>query len=111
MSRRVVMCLSLLISVSVLVGLGVSLGGSVSAFHGLSWMTSQSEGTPTPAPTPLPIASRVQAFYQGDRTAGWDNSQQYDTWWPSACSPAALTMAMRAWGMPVGIGEVLDRLI
>src|SRR5262249_28083928 len=42
---------------------------------------------------------------------GWDSRQQYDVWWPSACSPAALTMALRGWGASVRIGEVLDRLI
>jgi hypothetical protein len=53
----------------------------------------------------------VQAFYQGDPAAGWDSPEQYQTWWPSACSPAALTMDLRAWGTEVGIGPVLDHLI
>ncbi|HEU5369419.1 MAG TPA: C39 family peptidase, partial [Ktedonobacterales bacterium] len=56
-------------------------------------------------------AGRVQAFYQGDPGAGWDSQAQYDLGWPSACSPAALTMALRGWGAHVRIGQVLDRLI
>lgn len=111
MSKRVVAGLSLLISLVALVCLMMSLGGAASAFGGLSWATFQAPGTATPAPTPRPAASRVQAFYQGDPSAGWDSSQQYKLWWESACSPAALTMALRAWGADVHIGEVLDRLI
>lgn len=111
MSRRVAMCLTLLISFGVLAGLLFSLGGSISAFGGLSWMTAQAAGSPTPAPPPRAAASNVQAFYQGDPNAGWDSSAQFQTWWPSACSPAALTMALRAWGAPVRIGQVLDHLI
>lgn len=67
-----------------------------------------------PAGSPPPVASvaqHVQAFYQGDPSVGWDSRAQYETWWKSACSPAALTMDLRAWGAPVGIGQVLDRLI
>ncbi len=111
MSRRVVMGLSLLMILGVLASLMLTLGGSVSAFDGLSWATSQAPGTATPIPTPRAAAINVQAFYQGDPSAGWDSSQQYTTWWPSACSPAALTMALRAWGAPVHIGQVLDHLI
>ncbi|HEY7347797.1 MAG TPA: C39 family peptidase [Ktedonobacterales bacterium] len=110
MSRKVVMCLSLLISAGVLVSLLLSMGGSA-ALYGVSWATSQAPGMNTPAPTPRPIAGQVQALYQGDPGIGWDTRQQYTLWWPSACSPAALTMALRAWGAPVRIGQVLDRLI
>ncbi len=105
------MGLTLLIAVAVLAGLMVSLGGAADAFGGLSWATSQAQGTPTPTPTPRAAASRVQAFYQGDPNAGYDSLAQYTLWWQSACSPAALTMALRAWGAPVRIGQVLDRLI
>ena len=108
MSRRVVMCLSLLIVLGVLVSLGISLGGSAAAFSGLSWATAQGA---TPSPTPRPAASNVPVILQGDSGAGWDSRQQFDLWWPSACAPAALTMALLAWGAPVRLGQVLDRLI
>jgi hypothetical protein len=111
MSRRVVMGLSLMLSLGVLALLVVGLGGSVDAFGGLTWSSAQAPGSATPVPTPRAAAGNVQAFYQGDPTAGWDSSAQYTLWWPSACSPAALTMALRAWGAPVSIGQVLDRLI
>lgn len=65
----------------------------------------------TPHPVSSLAANQVQAFYQGDPSIGWDSSAQYEIWWPSACSPAALTMVLRAWGVQVGIGPVLDRLI
>jgi hypothetical protein len=111
MSKRAVAGLSLLVSLAALVCLVITLGGSASAFNGLSWATFQAQETATPAPTPRAVASKVEAFYQGDPSAGWDSSAQYQTWWESACSPAALTMALRAWGADVHIGEVLDRLI
>ncbi len=110
MSRRVVMCLSLLILGGVVVSLLMRVGGSGVVF-GLSWATSQALGGATPSPTPRPVASSVQAFYQGDPNAGWNNRAQFETWWESACSPAALTMTLRAWGAQVRIGQVLDRLI
>ncbi|HLV98699.1 MAG TPA: C39 family peptidase [Ktedonobacterales bacterium] len=68
-------------------------------------------GPASPPPVPSHAASQVQAFYQGDPGIGWDSRAQYETWWPSACSPAALSMDLRAWGVPVRIGQVLDRLI
>ena len=66
---------------------------------------------PTHTPVSSSIASRVPALYQGDPSIGWDSSEQYHAWWPSACAPAALTEMLRAWGTNVGIGPVLDRLI
>jgi hypothetical protein len=111
MSRRVVMCLSVLTLLGVLAGLFFSMGGSAAAFGGLNWITAQTPPAVTPTPVHRSAASNVQAFYQGDPNAGWDSSQQYNLWWPSACSPAALTMALRGWGAPVRIGQVLDRLI
>jgi Peptidase_C39 like family len=111
MSRKVIMCLSLLTVAGVLASLLMSLGGPAAAFDGLSWATSSTPGAVTPTAAPSPVAGKVQAFYQGDPSAGWDSQQQFDLWWPSACSPAALTMALRAWGAPVRIGQVLDRLV
>lgn len=119
MSRRIVMCLSLLVPAVIVAGLILSLG-SADAFGGLSWTTTglnwatpqgPATATPSPASPPRSAAGRVQAFYQGDPGAGWDSQAQYDLWWPSACSPAALTMALRGWGAHVRIGQVLDRLI
>lgn len=63
-------------------------------------------GSPTPHPV-RSVAVHVQAFYQGDPGIGWDSRAQYILWWPSACSPAALTMALCAWVTPVSIGQVL----
>jgi hypothetical protein len=111
------MCLSLLISAGVLASLLINLGSSFAASNALSWVTPQAprDGTPSPTPRPSPtphaVAGNVQAFFQGDPGVGWDSRQQFDLWWSSACSPAALTMVLRAWGAPVRIGQVLDRLI
>jgi hypothetical protein len=110
MSRRIVMCLSLLIVAGVFASLLLSLSPA-DAFGGLSWSTAPTALTPSPAPPPRTAAGRVQAFYQGDPGAGWDSRAQYDLWWPSSCAPAALTMALRGWGAHVHIGQVLDRLI
>jgi hypothetical protein len=73
--------------------------------------------TPTPAATsvghPQPVSSvpeRVPALYQGDPSIGWDSPQQYQTWWPSACSAVALTADLRGWGTQVGVGIVLDHI-
>ncbi len=117
MPRRIMISLLLFVLLGVVcVILGGCLSGSPDV-TGLSWTSPQlSPGvTPTPSPTPLPApasaASKVQAFYQGDPNAGWDSRQQFTLWWDSACAPAALTMDLRAWGVQVHIGQVLDRLI
>lgn len=100
--------LSVLLLVSLVVPGLVVLSASAPAL-GLNW--SSLVWQPEPTPIHLSVAERVQAFYQGDPTVGWDTRQQYETWWPSACSPAALTMDLHAWGVRVPIGQVLDRLI
>lgn len=105
------MCLSVFAVFGVIASLLLNMGRSDAALAGLSWVTSQAPGMLTPAPTPRPAAGRVQAFYQGDPGAGWDSQAQFNLWWKSACSPAALTMTLRAWGAAVRIGQVLDRLI
>jgi hypothetical protein len=92
-----------------LAGLG-GLASSPTAL-GVNWASLAWQATPTPSPVPRVATAQVQAFYQGDPNVGWDSQQQYQTWWPSACSPAALTMNLRAWGTQVGIGPVLDHLI
>ncbi len=107
--RRVVLLALLLVSLLVLVGVGLAPAAAL----GVSWSSAAWQPIPTPVPTPLPVALRVIAFYQGDPgpSAGWDSRAQFEQWWPSACSPAALTMTLRAWGTETGIGPVLDRLI
>jgi hypothetical protein len=85
--------------------------GASGAVFGMDWSSRAWQPAPTPTQIPFPVAKRVEAFYQGDASIGWDSRAQYETWWPSACSPAALTMTLRAWGTQVGIGPVLDRLI
>lgn len=114
LKRKILAGTLLLVAVGSLAGLLTSLANPAAGF-GLNWSASLSgdASTPTPAATaaPLAVAAHVQALYQGDPGIGWDTSAQYRLWWPSACSPAALTMALRAWGEAVTIGQVLDRLI
>lgn len=110
MWKKVVFGLLALLSIGGLAGMLTGLA-TPAAGMGLDWTPLLSSETSTPAPAKLTIASKVQAFYQGDASAGWDNQQQYQMWWPSACSPAALTMVLNAWGAQVRIGQVLDRLI
>lgn len=112
MRKKLVFGLLALLSIGTLAGTLTGMAAPAAGM-GLDWTALLSTGTGTPAPTPAPlsVASNVQAFYQGDASIGWDSSQQYQTWWPSACSPAALTMVLKAWGAPVRIGQVLDRLI
>lgn len=111
MSKRVGVWLLLILSLVVIASLFLNVAGSGAAFDGLSWTTSQAPEDVTPSPAPHPAAGNVQAFFQGDPNIGWDSHQQYNLWWDSACAPAALTMALRAWGTSVRIGQVLDRLI
>ncbi len=108
--RRMVPCLLLLLVAGGTTGLLTGLATSDTGIE-LDWSTSLNAGGSMSTPAPLPVASRVEAFYQGDPQAGWDSPQQYARWWPSACSPAALTMVLRAWGKPVQVGQVLDQLI
>lgn len=113
MSRKVVICLSLLIVLGVIASVLMNLGNSAAALDGLNWATSQAPGgvTPSPAPAPRSVVDNVPVISQGNPAAGWDSRQQFHRWWDSACAPAALTMDLRAWGVQVRIGLVLDRLI
>ena len=110
MRKKLLLGLLALLSIG---GLAGALSGMAApaAGMGLDWTEPLLSGTSTPAPAALSVANNVQAFYQGDASIGWDSQQQYQTWWPSACSPAALTMVLNAWGAQVRIGQVLDRLI
>ncbi len=112
MRKKLVLSLLALLSIGGLAGALTGMAAPAAGM-GLDWTALLDSGTSTPAPpsAPLGIASKVQAFYQGDASIGWDSQQQYQTWWPSACSPAALTMVLDAWGAQVRIGQVLDRLI
>jgi hypothetical protein len=111
MSKIVMVSLLVLLAIISLVGALSGMAAQASGM-GLDWSGMPNSGTSTPAPpsAPLSVASKVQAFYQGDASIGWDSQQQYETWWPSACSAAALTMVLKAWGAEVHIGQVLDRL-
>jgi hypothetical protein len=102
---RLLLALLLVSLLAAAIGLGAS-----GAVLRMDWSTSAWMPAPTPTPVHLEVTAQVQAFYQGDPTIGWDNQSQYALWWPSACAPAALTMDLRAWGVRVGIGAVLDRL-
>jgi hypothetical protein len=58
---------------------------------------------------PNTVAQRVQPITQADINAGYDSRQQHDTWWDSACSAAAMTEILHAWGVKdVTIGELID---
>jgi hypothetical protein len=55
------------------------------------------------------IAQRVQPITQADLNAGYDSQQQHDIWWDSACSVAAMTEVLHAWGRKeVTIGRLID---
>lgn len=58
---------------------------------------------------PTTVAQRVQPIIQADLNAGYDSRQQHDDWWASACSAAAMTELLHAWGMKdVTIGQLID---
>jgi hypothetical protein len=101
----------LLAGVSIFLLAGPGSLASSTTLPGVNWSSLAWQPAPTPSPAPRAVTAQVQAFYQGDPAAGWDSPEQYQAWWPSACSPAALTMDLRAWGTEVGIGPVLDHLI
>ena len=107
MRKKLVLSLLALLSIGGLAGALSDM--ATPAGMRLDWTAPLLPGTSTPAP--LAVAAKVQAFYQGDASIGWDSQQQYQTWWPSACSPAALTMVLNAWGAQARIGQVLDRLV
>jgi hypothetical protein len=111
MSRKIAMCLTLFLTASVIACLLLNLRGAYSVFGTLNWVIPQATSAVTPPAIHRSAASNVQAFFQGDPGIGWESRHQYALWWPSACSPAALTMTLRAWGVPTHIGQVLDRLI
>jgi hypothetical protein len=57
-----------------------------------------------------PATSKVQPLLQADANAGYDSPAQYTAYWNAACSAADLTMVLRAWGVSVTIGQVIDDL-
>ncbi|HEU5368643.1 MAG TPA: C39 family peptidase [Ktedonobacterales bacterium] len=55
------------------------------------------------------VAQRVQPIIQADINAGYDSRAQHDLWWDSACSAAAMTEILHAWGIKdVTIGQLID---
>ncbi len=67
------------------------------------------KGIPTPHPTPIRMQLRftgVQRLNQID-SAQYGSSQPYSTWWPSACSAAAMAEAVNAYGHAYRIANVL----
>jgi hypothetical protein len=67
------------------------------------------KGVPTPHPTPIKMLhpfTVVQRLNQVD-PAQYGLSQPYSTWWPSACSAAAMAEAMNAYGYAYRIADVL----
>ncbi len=63
-----------------------------------------------PALSAVSVTGRVQPLLQADANAGYDSPAQYAAYWNAACSAADLTMVLRAWGVSVTIGQVIDEL-
>lgn len=60
-------------------------------------------------PANTTVAQRVHPIIQADTNAGYDSLQQHDIWWDSACSAAAMTEILHAWGVHnVTIGRLID---
>lgn len=77
----------------------------------VAWSYTAAGGAAPPAASAVPavdIAAGVVALYQGDPTAGWDSPQQYQEWWPSACSAFAMDAVLTAFGVETRPGLVLD---
>ena len=86
-------------------------GGSVtsSLFKALESVIPYS--APAQPVGPTTVAQRVKAIIQADDNAGYDSQAQHDTWWNSACSAAAMTEVLHAWGIKdVTIGQIIDVL-
>ncbi len=64
---------------------------------------------PAQPAAPTTVAQRVKPIIQADENAGYDSQEQHDTWWNSACSAAAMTEILHAWGIKnVTIGKLID---
>lgn len=63
------------------------------------------------APTPGLVTLRVHAIIQADKDAGYDSPAQHDLYWNAACSAAAFTEVLHAWGVTsVTLGEIIDEM-
>jgi hypothetical protein len=61
--------------------------------------------------SPTTVAQRVKPIIQADNNAGYDSQAQHDLWWNSACSAAAMTEILHAYGVKdVTIGQIIDVL-
>ncbi|HLY31620.1 MAG TPA: hypothetical protein VKQ36_11365 [Ktedonobacterales bacterium] len=57
------------------------------------------------------LASMVRPETQGKRPDLYDSQQQFNDWWDAACSAAALSEILTAYGVPhATIGEMIDEL-
>ncbi|HEX8033234.1 MAG TPA: C39 family peptidase, partial [Ktedonobacterales bacterium] len=55
------------------------------------------------------ITTLVQPETQGTRPDLYDSKAQFDDWWNAACSAAALSEILTAWGVPhATIGKLID---
>lgn len=83
-------------------------GGNVNLlFHALGSVIPFS--APAQPASTTTVAQRVQPIIQADLNAGYDSKAQHDLWWDSACSAAAMTEVLHAWGVTnVTIGQLID---
>ncbi len=78
-------------------------------FHALSSVLPFSAPAAQQPAGQTTIAQRVHAIIQADLNAGYDSKAQHDLWWDSACSAAAMTEVLHAWGVTnVTIGQLID---
>jgi hypothetical protein len=106
-----------LIKILLIVGVTVSVltatlatagGGAVTTFFKAleSVIPYSAPAQPAAATT---VAQRVKPIIQADENAGYDSQAQHDTWWNAACSAAAMTEILHAWGITdVTIGRLID---
>lgn len=103
-----------LIAVIVLGVLGATFatagdGNANLLFHALSSVIPFS--APAQPAGQTTVAQRVKPIIQADLNAGYDSKAQHDLWWDSACSAAAMTEVLHAWGVQnVTIGQIIDVL-
>ncbi|HLW00096.1 MAG TPA: hypothetical protein VKT82_15615 [Ktedonobacterales bacterium] len=66
-------------------------------------------GAGASAPT-VDVAAKTKRLCQCDASIGWDSADQYNAEWRAACGPTSLTVVLRAWGVQIGVGKMLDLL-
>ncbi|HLW03414.1 MAG TPA: hypothetical protein VKT82_32515 [Ktedonobacterales bacterium] len=99
-----------LIVCGVLTATFATAGGNANLlFHALSNVLPFSAPAAQQQSGPTTVAQRVQPIIQADLNAGYDSKAQHDLWWDSACSAAAMTEVLHAWGITnVTIGQLID---